>query len=45
VPDARRPGFADECRRQSIVVAAADAADRDLDTFLEAALADVEDEA
>lgn len=27
VPDTRRPGFADECRRQARIVAAADAAD------------------
>jgi hypothetical protein len=45
VPDARRPGFDDECRRQSAVVAAADAADRDLDAFLDAALSDIEVEA
>ncbi len=45
VPDTRRPGFAEECRRQSLVVAAADAADGGLDAFLEAALADVDDEA
>ncbi len=45
VPDTRRPGFAEECRRQSQVVAAADAADRDLDDFLDAALADLDGEA
>lgn len=47
VPDTRRPGFAEECRRQSRIVAAADAADRGLDAFSEAALADLgtEDEA
>lgn len=45
VPDTRRPGFADECRRQSRAVAAADAADRDLDAFMDAALADLDDEA
>ncbi len=44
VPDTRQPGFADECRRQSLVVAAADAADPDLDVFLEAALADLDDD-
>ena len=44
VPDARRPGFADECRRQAQMVAAADAADRDLDAFLTGALADIDDE-
>ncbi|PZO01553.1 MAG: DUF3018 domain-containing protein [Hyphomicrobiales bacterium] len=41
VPDTRRPGFAAECHRQCRVVAAADAEDRDLDAFLEAALADL----
>ena len=44
VPDARRPGFAEECRRQSMVVADADAADHDLDAFLDAALADLDEE-
>jgi len=44
VPDTRRPGFAEECRRQSRVVAAADMADRDLETFLDAALVDLEAE-
>ncbi len=43
VPDARRPGFADECRRQSRVVAAADAADPDLGAFLDAAFRDLDD--
>lgn len=47
VPDTRRPGFTEEWRRQSLVVAAADAADDDLSTFLDAPLADLagEDEA
>lgn len=48
VPDTRRPGFAEECRRQSGIVAAADAADRDLHSFMDAAWADLfepEDEA
>lgn len=44
VPDTRRPGFAQECRRQSLVVAAADAADRDLEAFMDAAFADVDHE-
>lgn len=44
VPDARRPGFAEECLRQSRVVAMADAADREMDGFLDAALADLADE-
>ena len=47
VPDTRRPGFAEECRRQSVVVAAADAADADLAAFTDAALVELinEDEA
>ncbi|MGI6852425.1 antitoxin MazE family protein [Mesorhizobium sp. 1B3] len=44
VPDTRRPGFAQECRRQSLVVAAADAADRDLEAFMDAAFADMDHE-
>lgn len=44
VPDTRRPGFAEECRRQSLAVAAADAADHELQNFLDAALADLDDE-
>ena len=42
VPDTRRAGFSEECRRQARIVAAADAADLDLDAFLDAALADVD---
>ncbi len=44
VPDTRRPGFAEECRRQSLIVAAADAADRDLLAFMDAALANLDAE-
>jgi hypothetical protein len=44
VPDTRLPGFAEECRRQSRVAAAADAADLDLDAFLDAALVDLDPE-
>jgi hypothetical protein len=43
IPDTRRPGFAEECRRQSRLVAAADAADADLNAFLDEALADLAD--
>ena len=43
VPDTRRPGFADECRRQSRLVAQADEHDRELGAFLDAGLADLED--
>lgn len=42
VPDTRRAGFAAECRRQSALVAAADALDHDLTGFLDAALDDIE---
>ena len=45
IPDTRRPGFANERGRQARVVAAADAADPDLDAFLDAALADLDGEA
>jgi len=41
VPDTRRPGFAEECRRQARLVAVADASDHDLDGFLDAALLDL----
>jgi hypothetical protein len=44
VPDTRRPGFAEECRRQARVTALADAADPDLGDFMDAALADLHDE-
>ena len=45
VPDTRRPDLIAECHRQSRVVAAADAADRELGAFTDAALADLDDEA
>ncbi|SFM28642.1 antitoxin MazE family protein [Methylobacterium pseudosasicola] len=44
VPDTRRPGFAEECRRQARAVAAADAADHDLSAVLDAALDDLDPE-
>lgn len=44
VPDTRRPGFAEECRRQARATAAADAADAGLDTFLDQALAHLVDD-
>lgn len=43
VPDTRRLGFTEERRRQARNVAAADAAYRDLDTFMDAALSDLDD--
>jgi hypothetical protein len=42
IPDTRRPGFAEECRRQSLLAAQADACDHELSDFLEAAAADTE---
>lgn len=41
VPDTRRPGFEEECRRQSLLVAQADQADPTLDPFMDEALAEV----
>lgn len=43
VADTRRPGFAEECRRQSRLVAAADLADADLRAFMDAAAAEAGD--
>ncbi|MGH1589974.1 antitoxin MazE family protein [Methylobacterium phyllosphaerae] len=45
VPDTSRPGFVEECRRQSLLVAEADAADRELNAFLDAALTELDDPA
>ncbi|WP_308388205.1 antitoxin MazE family protein [Acidithiobacillus sp. AMEEHan] len=42
VPDTRRPDFAEECRRQCLLVAQADSADTALQQFLDEALADVD---
>lgn len=41
VPDTRRPDFAAECRRQCLLLAQAD--DTELDQFMDAALADMDD--
>lgn len=43
VPDTRQPGFAEECRRQSLLVAQADAADRELLDFMDAVLTDLDE--
>ncbi len=40
VPDLRKPGFAEECRRQAVLVALADGQDADLQTFMDDVLAD-----
>lgn len=42
VPDTRRPGFAEECRRQCRVAARLDDLDPELDDFMDAALADMD---
>ena len=42
VPDTRRPDFAEECRRQCLLVAQADSADTALHTLMDDALADVD---
>ncbi len=42
VPDTRRPGFAQECRRQSLLLAQADQKDQDMQDLMDAALADIE---
>ncbi|MCL2021097.1 MAG: antitoxin MazE family protein [Betaproteobacteria bacterium] len=42
VPDTRRPGFVDECRRQSCLAAKADATDADMQRFMDEILADVD---
>ena len=41
VPDTRRPGFAEECRRQAEMVASADAQDTELGAFMDCALGDL----
>ena len=41
VPDTRRPGFAEECRRQARLAAASDLGDPDLAAFLEAAAGEI----
>lgn len=45
LPDTRRPGFAEECRRQSLAVARSDRGDPDLQVLLDAALADLAEDA
>ena len=43
VPDTRKPGFAEECRRQGRVVANADLADPELLDVMDATLADADE--
>ena len=42
VPDTRRPDFAEECRRQCLLVTQADRADTVMQQFMDEALADVD---
>ena len=42
VPDTRRPDFAEECRRQSILAAKTDMADADMQHFMDEVLADID---
>ena len=42
VPDTRRPDFAQECQRQSLLAAQVDSADVAMQSFMDAALADVQ---
>lgn len=42
VPDTRRPDFAQECRRQSLLAAQADMGDTDMQHFMNDALADLD---
>lgn len=42
VPDTRRPNFAEECRRQSLLAAESDKADKEMQGFMDEALADVD---
>lgn len=41
VPDTRRPGFAEECRRQCLLVSQADSTDTAMQQFLDESMADV----
>jgi hypothetical protein len=42
VPDTRKNGFSEECKRQSLIVAKADKADKSLQDFMDLALDDIE---
>jgi hypothetical protein len=42
VPDTRRPNFAEECLRQTRLVARADRTDGDIQDFMDLALADLD---
>jgi hypothetical protein len=42
VPDTRRPGFAEECRRQSLAIALSDQADEQVERLMDDAAAEVD---
>lgn len=42
VPDTRRAGFAEECRRQCLLVAQSDQADASMHTLMDEALSDLD---
>lgn len=42
VPDTRRPGFVEECHRQTLLAAKADSADQAIQQFMDESLADVD---
>ena len=42
VPDTRRPNFAEECHRQCLLAASADAADSDLQSLMDDVLSDID---
>lgn len=42
VPDTRRPGFAEECRRQSLAIASSEKADEQLERLMDVAATEVE---
>ena len=43
VPNTQAPGFLEECRRQSALAATSDRADKELISFLDDALADLDE--
>ncbi len=42
VPDTRRPGFAEECRRQCLVVAKADMVDVNIEQLMDETVKDID---
>lgn len=42
VPDTRRPGFSEECHRQTSLIVEAESADTEMHAFMDDALGDIE---